>query len=146
MNKKLMVAAGLLTLAGIAVATLSSYGSVTGYATVEQSIVIDIMGSSNDEIYDLKQVYQGEVVYSPEIKLKNNIDDDIEVNIVLGISNESTGNENDVELSIVDETKNVTLISPITVPPEDLRIYVKHVFKPAAETGNYTFTVEVLPV
>jgi hypothetical protein len=146
MNKKILLVVGLLSLTIIGAATLSSYGSVTGYATVEKSIVIDIMGTSNDEVYNLKQVYQGETIYSHEIKLKNQIDESIDVNIVWEILQESVGNENDVEISIVDETKNVTLTNPITVPAEDLRFYVKHYFKPVAELGNYSFKLDVLPV
>ena len=146
MNKKILLATGILTLAAVAVAGLSSYGSMTGYATVEKSIEIDIMGSSNDEVYNLKDVYQGESVHSPRIKLKNQLDESIDVNIVFEILEESVGNEESITFSIVDETKNVTLENPITVPSEDLSFYIEHVFKPDADLGNYTFTVSVNPV
>lgn len=142
MNKKILIAAGLLSLAAVAVATLSSYGSVTGYATVEQAITIDIMGSSNDEFYNLNTVYQGDTEYSPEIKLVNKADKTIDVNILL----QSSANESDVTLSLVNEFKNETLTNPISVPTTDMRFRVKHGFKNNANLGNYTFVVSVNPV
>jgi len=145
MNKKILLATGILTLAAVAIAGLSSYGSVTGYATVEKSILIDVMGSSNDEVYNLKDVHQGETVYSPRIKLKNQIDEEIDVNMVFEILSGSAGDD-DIEFSVVDETKNTTLENPITVPADDLNFYVKHKFKADAELGNYTFTLDVNPV
>jgi len=146
MNKKiLIVMAGLLTIGIVGMAVISSYGSITGYATVEQGISIDIYGSSNDESYDLKTVHQGETVYSPKIKLKNSIDQPVDVNITFEILGGSAGGEEDLEFSIVNENKTETLTNPITVPIEDLYLYVEHKFQPNAELGNYTFSVEVMP-
>jgi len=146
MNKKILLAlAGLLTIGIVGMAVISSYGSVTGYATVEQGVSIDIYGSSNDESYDLKTVHQGETVYSPKIKLKNSIDQPVDVNITFEILGESAGDEEDLEFSIVNEQKNETLLNPITVPTEDLYFYVEHIFQPYAELGNYTFRIEIMP-
>jgi len=129
----------------VGMAVISSYGSVTGFATVEQGISIDIYGSSNDESYDLKTVYQGETVYSPKIKLKNSIDQPVDINISFEIIAGSAGDEEDLEFSIVNEHKNETLTNPITIPIDDLYFYVEHRFQPYAELGNYTFNIEVMP-
>jgi len=136
---------GLLTIGIVGMAVISSYGSITGYATVEQGISIDIYGSSNDESYDLKTVHQGETVYSPKIKLKNSIDHSVDANVTFEIISGSAGGEEDLEFSIVDENKTETLTNPITIPPEDLYFYVEHIFQPNAELGNYTFSIEVMP-
>ena len=133
-------------MAALAGAVISSYGSITGYATVEQGITIDIMGSSNDETYNLNKVYQGDTEYSPEIKLVNKANRSIDVNVLLNILPESSGNENDVTLSLVNEFKNETLTNPITVPTIDLRIRIKHEFKYNANLGNYSFNIDVVPV
>ncbi len=147
MNKKilLIVLTGLLTIGIVGMAVISSYGSITGYATVEQGISIDIYGSSNDESYDLNTVNQGETVYSPKIKLKNSIDQSVDVNITFEILAGSAGNESDLEFYIVNEYKNITLTNPIEVPTDDLYFYIEHRFQPNAELGNYTFEIEVNP-
>jgi hypothetical protein len=145
MNKKILILIGLLSVAALAGAVISSYGSITGYATVEQGITIDIMGSSNDETYNLNKVYQGDTEYSPEIKLVNKANRSIDVNVLLSILPESSGNENDVTLSLVNEFKNETLTNPLTVPTTDLRIRVKHEFKDNANLGNYSFEINVVP-
>ena len=129
----------------VGMAVISSYGSITGYATVGQGISIDIYGSSNDESYDLKNVHQGETVYSPKIKLKNSIDTSVDVNVTFEILSGSAGGEEDLEFFIVNENKTETLTNPITVPTDDLYFYVEHRFQPNAELGNYTFSVEVMP-
>ncbi|NIM47145.1 MAG: hypothetical protein GTN40_03235 [Candidatus Aenigmarchaeota archaeon] len=147
MNKKILLIAitGLLTIGIVGMAVISSYGSITGYATVEQGISIDIYGSSNDESYDLKTVHQGETVHSPKIKLKNSIDEPVNVNITFEIMVGSAGSGEDLEFSIVNENKTERLTNPITIPPEDLYFYVEHMFQPDAELGNYTFEIEVMP-
>jgi hypothetical protein len=145
MAKKILLLAGILTIAALAGAAISSYGSVTGYATVEQGVSLDIYGSSNDESYDLKTVNQGETVYSPKIKLKNSIDNSVNATIVFEIMPESAGDEEDLEFSIVNEYKNETLTNPVTIPEDDLYFYVEHRFQPYAELGNYSFTLDVLP-
>ena len=145
MAKKLLLLIGILSVAAMAGAAISSYGSVTGYATVQQGISIDIYGTSNDESYDLKTVNQGETVYSPKIKLKNDVDGPVNVSILFDILSESAGNEDDVSFSIVNEYKNRTLTNPIEVPAEDLYFYVEHHFQPYAELGNYSFAISVVP-
>ena len=145
MAKKLFLLGGILTIAVLAGAAISSYGSITGYAAVQQGISLDIYGSSNDESYDLKNVNQGEIVYSPKIKLKNDIDSSVNATIVFEILPESAGDEEDLEFYIVNEYKNETLTNPVTIPEEDLYFYVEHRFQPYAELGNYSFTIDVLP-
>lgn len=145
MSKKVLLLVGVLTMAALAGAAISSYGSITGYATVEQGITIDIYGSSNDETYTLSSVHQGETVYSPKIKLKNSIDGDVNVSIVFEILPESMGDEEDLTFSIVNEGKNVTLTNPVTIPEDDLYFYIEHNFQPYAELGNYSFSMNVIP-
>lgn len=127
----------LLSAAGIAV--ISSYGSITGYATVDKSMSIDIIGSSNDINYTVS-AHQGETVYSPKIKLNNALSKDMEVTI-----NATSDHPSDVKITIVDDTKNNTLSNPVTVPTDDLYFYVKKEFNPGASIGNYTFTIDILP-
>lgn len=147
MNRKIVILIGaILAAIGIgAAALISSYDSVTGYATVKQSIEFDIMGSSNDDNYTLNDVHQGEIVYSPKIKLKNHADVPIQVNLTTEILPGSVGNENDVKLSLVDENKTQTLENPVTVPTTDMYFYVKHEFSPSANTGNYSFLTTAIP-
>ena len=145
MAKKLFLLGGLLTIAVLAGAAISSYGSITGYATVEQGVNLDIYGSSNDESYSLNTVNQGETVYSPKIKLKNSLDSPVNVSIIFEILPESAGDEEDLTFSIVNEYKNETLTNPITIPSEDLYFYIEHNFQPYAELGNYSFSVDVIP-
>jgi hypothetical protein len=144
MNKKYFVLAGLLTLGIVAAAVISSYGTITGFATVEQAIKLDIMGSSNDENYSLK-VKQGEIGYSPQIKIDNSANASIYVNITAEILPESAGNENDVKISLVNEFKNETLTSPINITTNDFRFYLKHEVESNANLGNYSFRVTVIP-
>lgn len=145
MVKKVLLLAGILTMAALAGAAISSYGSVTGYAIVQQGISLDIYGSSNDESYNLNNVNQGETVYSPKIKLKNSVGSHVNASIVFEILPESAGDEEDLQFSIVNEYKNETLTNPVTIPEEDLYFYVEHRFQPYAELGNYSFTIDVLP-
>ena len=144
MNKKYFVLAGLMTLGVLAAAVISSYGTITGYTTVEQAIKLDIMGSSNDVNYTLN-ARQGETVYSPQIKIDNSANASINVNIMTETLPESAGNESDVSLSIVNEFKNETLSNPIMVTTTDFRFYLKQEFNQAASIGNYSFRITVVP-
>lgn len=144
MNKKYFVLAGLLTLGIVAAAVISSYGTITGFATVEQAIKLDIMGSSIDENYTIK-VKQGETDYSPQIKIDNSANASIHANITAEILPESAGNENDVKISLVNEFKNETLTSPVLISSSDFRFYLKHEFKSNANLGNYSFRITVIP-
>jgi len=144
MNKKYFVLAGLMTLGVLAAAVISSYGTVTGYTTVEQAIKLDIMGSSNDVNYTLN-AKQGEATYSPQIKIDNSANASINVSIMAEILPESAGNESDVNLSLVNEFKNETLSNPILVTTTDFRFYLKQEFSQAASIGNYSFSITVVP-
>ena len=145
MNKKmLLIAVGLFTIGIIGIAVISSYGSITGYATVDHAIKLDIMGSSNDANYTL-DVKQGETEYSPQIKIDNSANASISANITAGILPESAGNENDVKISLVNEFKNETLTNPVLIPTSDFRFYLKHEIEPNANLGNYSFRINVMP-
>lgn len=144
MNKKYFVLAGLVTLGIVAAAVISSYGTITGFAVVEQAIKLDIIGSSNDVNYTI-DAKQGEIEYSPQIKIDNSANASIYVNITAEILPESAGNENDVKISLVNEFKNETLSNPVSVPSTDFRFYLKHEIKPNANLGNYSFRITVIP-
>jgi hypothetical protein len=144
MNKKYFALGGLMTLGVLAAAVISSYGTITGYATVEQAVKLDIMGSSNDMNYTIS-AKQGETTYSPQIKIDNSANTSFYVNITMEIMPESAGNESDVSLSLVNEFKNETITSPILVTSSDFKFYLRQDFKPNANLGNYSFRVSVAP-
>jgi uncharacterized membrane protein len=144
MNKKYFALAGLMISGIVAAAVISSYGTVTGYATVDQAIKLDIMGSSNDENYTIN-AKQGEITYSPQIKVDNSANATIEINVTAEILPGSAGNESDVKLSLVNEFKNETLTNPITVTTNDFRFYLKQEFMSNANTGNYSFRATIVP-
>ena len=143
-NKILALVGILVTLlgTGVGLAILNSYGQITGYATVEQAIKLDIMGSSNDVNYTMSAT-QGDIKHSPEIKLVNSANSPVNLNITTSVT--SGGTSQDVKLTVVDRNKNMTLTNPITVPVEDLYIYIQHEFNAAANLGNYTFKIEAVP-
>jgi len=146
MNKKIvLVAMGLLTIGIVGMAVISSYGSITGYATVEQAIKLDIIGSSNDENYTIK-LKQGEIDYSPQIKIDNSANASVYVNITAEILPGSAGNESDMSISLVNEYKNETITNPVLISTSDFRFYLKHEVKSNANLGNYSFRMTVNPV
>ena len=134
-----------MTLSVLAAAVISSYGTITGYATVEQAVKLDIMGSSNDMNFTV-EAKQGETAYSPQIKIDNSANSTFYVNVTAEILPESAGNESDVTLSLVNEFKNQTMTSPLLVTTNDSRIYLRQEFKPNANIGNYSFRISVAPV
>lgn len=144
-NKILILSSALVLLlgAGIGTALFSSYGQITGYATVNQALTLDIMGSSNDVNYTMT-VKQGEIKYSPEIKLVNAGSSVIPVNLTNMIV--GGGTSDDVTMVIVNDDKNVTLDNPLMVPPEDMYVYVRYQFSPAANIGTYVFELNAIPV
>jgi hypothetical protein len=144
MNKKYLLLSCLATIGVVASAVISSYGTVTGYATVSQSMRIDLMGSSNDLNFT-ENAKQGEIVYSPQIKLDNSASANMSVNITAQISPESAGGEEDVALSFVNEFKNETLQNPVLVTTSDLKFYLMEEFAPNANIGNYSFIIEIVP-
>ena len=139
-----MVLMCLVTVGVAGIAVISSYGSVTGYATVEQSLRIDIMGSSVDQNYTF-DAKQGETVYSPQIKLDNSANASIDVNITALVLPGSAGNESDVKIYLVNEFKNETLTNPVHITSADARFYLRHIFEPNANLGNYSFGITVEP-
>ncbi|MFH0896864.1 MAG: hypothetical protein V1850_02300 [Candidatus Bathyarchaeota archaeon] len=134
-----------MTLSVLAAAVISSYGTITGYATVDQAVKLDIMGSSNDMNFTV-EAKQGETAYSPQIKIDNSANSTFYVNVTAEILPESAGNESDVTLSLVNEFKNETMMSPLLVTTNDSRIYLRQEFKPNANIGNYSFRISVAPV
>lgn len=145
MERKIILVLGVLAMLGIVVgSTISSYDYITGYATLEQSITLDIIGSSIDDNYTLKSVNQGETKWSPKIKIKNAADVALDVNMTVTLLPGSAG-ENEVDLSVWNVDKNKSLENPLNVTPDDMYIYIKHYFWPNATLGNYTFGVNAGP-
>lgn len=125
MNKKIVLAAmGLLTIGIVGMAVISSYGTITGYATVDQALKLDIIGSSNNENYTMK-LKQGEIDYSPQIKIDNSANASVYVNATAEILPGSAGNESDMSISLVNEYKNETLTNPVFISTSDFRFYLK---------------------
>ncbi|MCD6476932.1 MAG: hypothetical protein J7K26_02055 [Candidatus Aenigmarchaeota archaeon] len=143
--KKLIIGTiilGLILTTGIGTAIMTSYGSITGYATIKQSIILDIMGTSNDTYYSISG-YQGETLFSPKIKLDNKA----KIPITVNISIENIGNNSsDVNTTITDDTKNNTIGNIIEIPVDDVYIYIKHQFYPNSSIGNYTFRINISPI
>ena len=148
MREKLVIISILfgLLFSGLVFAVVTSYDSITGAAVVEQSITLDIIGSSNDDNYTLSDVHQGETKWSPKIKIKNDADVTINVNLTVVLLPESAGNETDVTISIWNEDKNEILENPVNVSIDDMYFYVKHEFAPDANIGDYYFQVSAIPV
>jgi hypothetical protein len=145
MDKKIaLVFMGLLTIGVAGMAVISSYGSVTGYVTVDQAIKIDLMGSSNDNNYTLS-AKQGEISYSPQIKVDNSANSSFYANITASILPGSAGNESDIGISLVNEFKNETLANPVLITTSDFRFYLRNAVAPNANVGNYSFGIEIDP-
>lgn len=138
MNKLILISAVIIILSGATLVIASySFGTITGYAVVEQAIKLDIMGSSNDASYNLSSVSQGETHYSPKIKIINNGNATIPVDILLNSSS-------DIAMVIVDENQTQELANPVQVPASDLYVYVKHVFPASIAPGNYSFSISII--
>jgi hypothetical protein len=147
MKKELSILAAILGIIfsiGIVSGVISSYDSITGKAVVEKSIVLDIMGSSNDENYTLSDVNQGETKWSPKIKIDNKADVSLNVSLSVLILPNSAGNSSDVSVSFWNEDKNQTVENPILVN-ENFYFYVKHEFSPNATPGDYYFGIYANP-
>jgi len=138
MKKEFIIVGTLLTLGVIGAAVISSYGSITGYTTVNKAIYLDIIGSSNDDNYTLYDVEQGETKFSPKIKINNKADVPILVNLTVS-------KIDGADITLVNEFQNETLENPVNITPNDLYFYVKHYFYPNITPGNYSFTISVTP-
>jgi hypothetical protein len=140
------VVAGL-ALVGAAGALITSYGSITGAATVKQAIRWDIITSdsdvnstiTNDTSYSLETTYQGDVKWV-KLKLFNDASNPLPVNIV------SNSSSPDVNITLLDVNKSSSLSLPISVPSGYTYIWIKHEFRPAASPGSYSFNLEIMPV
>lgn len=132
---------------GISWAKITSYGRISGKVIVNQSITWDILetysdissSATNDTYYELETTYQGETKWV-KIKIKNAADVNIPVNLDVSI------NSSDVNTSIWDVNKTVILSNPISIPSNDLYVWIKHEFSPSAALGEYFITLDVSPV
>ena len=142
--RKLLVAGSaalaLVLMVGMGASLFSTYGRVTGYATIENSLEIDIIGSSNDTYYTLKS-YQGESIYSPKIKLVNRAS--VPINVTLNVTFEP--NSDGIKMSLWNENKTEALPEFLSVPPSDMYFYILHEFRALVIPGNYTFQIDVVP-
>lgn len=145
MKKKILFALFFILIMAIGVGSVvSNYDVITGYATVEKSIVFDIIGSSNDDNYTLSDVNQGETKWSPKIKMTNKADVPLNVSLQSLILPGSAGNESDVTNSFWNEYKNESIGGSIEINDSSY-FYVKHEFEPDAEIGNYIFSINAVP-
>jgi len=147
-NKIIMVAAafGMLALAGVGAAIISSYGTMTGAAIVQSAISWDIIetGSdvnstaTNDTYYVLETTYQGETKWV-KIKIDNRANGTIPVNISIA------GSTEDIGITVWDVTKSSMLTNPIEVPTTDIYIWLRHDILATASPGSYNFEVSFVP-
>jgi hypothetical protein len=146
MNKKIILGISLLFVllfVGIGKASITSYGSITGYATLEPAITWDIIktgsdiNETDDIVYSLEKTYQGEIKWV-KVKIKNSGDEPVNMNLLFNSSSP------DVTASTYDETKE----NPISSTSVDSTTYVwlRHEFSDSASPGNYTFQLSLLPI
>lgn len=133
-------------LAGAAWAVVSSYGSISGTATVNNAITLDILESysdvngtaTNDSYYAVETTYQGETKWV-KLKILNSADVSIPINMSV------SGGGPDVTIGVFDENKSAALSNPISVPASQLYVWIKHAFSSAANPGSYSFGITVAP-
>lgn len=150
MNRKIAIAAAALGMLGLAVAgaaVLSSYGTITGAATVKPAISWDILESysdvnttaTNDTYYGLETTYQGETKWI-KVKIENAADVTLPVNV--SIENDRPA---EVTVTVFDDNKSQPLTNPIQVPTTDRYIWLQHNFSAGAEPGTYGFSIDIGP-
>ncbi|MBU5557788.1 MAG: hypothetical protein QW751_02715 [Candidatus Aenigmatarchaeota archaeon] len=150
MNRKIIIVAaalGMLVLAGIGAAIISSYGTITGAAIVKPAISWDIIetgsdvntSATNDTYYQLETAYQGDIKWV-KVKIKNNGNNTLPVNISI------EGETADIELSVWDANKSMPLSNPIEVSTSDIYVWLRHEIRTNASPGSYSFTVSFLPI
>ncbi|MEM5772415.1 MAG: hypothetical protein QXF15_00525 [Candidatus Aenigmatarchaeota archaeon] len=142
-KQKFLISLIICILCIVATGFAVSFASVTGYATVNKAIKLDIIGSSNDVSYSLGNVYQGEEVWSPKIKLINSANTNYKINFSVSVV---SGNPSDVSFEIWDENKTSILTNPYELKNGYIYFYIKHKFSQTAELGNYTFILDIVPV
>jgi len=141
----------LLTLAiGSALSLVSDYARITGYATVGQSVVVEIVPAYSDVVwnettnstYVLWEPYQGDVKWV-ELKVYNhgsNVSLFVNATVV-------SGDPSSVNITLWNMAKNETLSNPYEIKSGRYEyVYLKHEIDDLAEPGNYTFAVSVGPV
>jgi hypothetical protein len=137
------VIAMMLCVGGYAVVT--SFGTITGYATVKPAFSFDILESysdvnttaTDDSSYTLEPAYPGETKWV-EIKIKNAASSPLISNITLTTNAEC-------DLSLWNKDKTVMFSNPVNITSGDFYIWIKHTFKTSASLGQYSFTIDLLP-
>jgi len=147
MRLLIIVVAALLAISGMAWAAITSYGKISGSATVSQAISWDLIetGSdvntalTNDTTYVLETTYQGETKWV-KIKIINSADVAIPVNVLVSYNQSS-----DLNITKWDENKTAQISNPINVPNPSVYIWLKHQFSSSATPGIYYFDVDIVP-
>ncbi|MFQ6010301.1 MAG: hypothetical protein ACE5J7_04250 [Candidatus Aenigmatarchaeota archaeon] len=131
---------------GAVSALVATYGSITGYALVVSSISFEIIESYSDvnysategNHYELWDPHQGEVKW---VDLKITNDADTSLPLIINV----TPSKSDIGVTLWNYDKSQQLSNPITASPGNTYVYIKHIINSAAETGNYTFQIDILP-
>jgi hypothetical protein len=147
-NKIILVAAafGMLALAGVGAAIISSYGTMTGAAIVQSAISWDIIetGSdvnstaTNDTHYVLETSYQSDTKWV-KVKIENRANGTVSVNVSI------VGSTEDIGITVWDADKGSELSNPLQVPSTDMYIWLRHDILATATPGSYIFEVGLLP-
>jgi hypothetical protein len=152
MKITLAATVGLIALTGLAAAIVSSYGSISGYATVQSAISWDVLESysdvdnsrTNDTHYQLESTYQGETKWL-KIKISNAADTPINISLTVSVLPGSAGGAGDVALTVWDADRNATLTNPILIPTSDLYLWIEHAFSSSAIPSSYEFALDIAP-
>ncbi|MEM5804749.1 MAG: hypothetical protein QXU82_02780 [Candidatus Aenigmatarchaeota archaeon] len=147
-SRLVALSAALFSLLGLGAvaAFVSSYGAITGYATVEPSISFEIMESYSDVVYNetegsryvLWDPHQGETKWV-EIKVVNRADTCLR--LVLNVTSSNPG----ITTSIWGFNRSQELSNPVIASPGNTYFYIRHYIRPDADPASYTFFVDLLP-
>jgi len=144
----LLATAIFMILAGFSWSLTTSYGSISGHVTVNQSITWDLLESysdvqtspTNDTFYVLETTHQGETKW---VKLK--IINAADVSIAVNLSISGAGGAGDgINISLWNENKTSQLATPINVQSSTY-VWIKHEVATSAAPGDYSFNIDVTP-
>jgi len=147
--EKLGLALTILLLgSGLGFALVTTYGSITGSATVAPAI-----SSISPAAYVLSDVNQGETKFQ-QVDITNDADVAIEADVLPSVASVPAGEDpSAVTLSLTDFDEvgsactDTAISNPTTLGAGSVTtVCVKHVFNPAATPGDYGFEVAVNPV
>jgi len=146
MKKKYILSAVIL-MAVASLAVVVSYAIVNGSGNVAGSVSVSFPGSGS---YVLSGLNQGETKYQ-QITVDNAADVPINVSATVSLNAGSAGTTPaDVILSLTTYSlfscTDAPLGASMSVPAGGSKNFcVKHAFSPAANTGLYNFTTDIVP-